>query len=218
MKRAKWFVLILPLVLLSGSVVVAKKRMEAKRKLLLTLEFKRALDDRDSKRMIHLLAMGANPNVNDSSGLSALEYAAGGIDDTRALEDALFRAGVDVNRLNARGEPPLAAAISICGGCGCVTNDDQAIELIKHGARAEVSYGKKTPLLDSAEMVDFAPQENLHLIPVLLRFGADANKRNSDGKTAYDLVAHSFGPDAKQEKQRRHVLALLKAAMHSQSR
>ncbi len=215
MKHSKWVLLIVPLLLISGSLFVARKRAQKKRVLLLQIEFKRALDDRDPERMKHLLSLGANPDVDDSSGWSALDYAVGSFDDTEDLDEALLRAHANVNRRNAHGEPPLAGVINVCGGCGCTTNDEEAIFLLQHGAKAETSYGKRTPLLDSADMVGFAPEENLRLIPVLLRYGADANKRNLKGETAYDIVAAFKGDNAKQEKQRQHVLALLKAAMKS---
>ncbi len=212
MKRAKVILVVVPLLLLGGSVVVAKKRADRQRVILVNTQFRRALDNGDAKSMIHWLHLGANPNVDGKYGLSALDYAVGGFDDTGDLDEELLRAHADVNRRNAHGEPPLTAAIVVCGGCGCTTNDEEAIFLLDHGAHANVSYKGRTLLLDSADMVGYAPQ-NLRIIPVLLRHGADANKRNPRGKTAYDLVNEDSLQDAKQEKQRQHVLALLLAAM-----
>lgn len=213
--KSKWILALLPLVLLSSAVVVVNKRADKARKAYIQREFLRALDKGDAKMMIRLLSLGANPNVDGSYALSALDYAV--LVDAKNLEEALIRAHVDVNRRDAYGVPPLATAMSVCNAYGCITRDEEAIFLLKHGAKAEISYNKGTPLLDSAAMVDFAPAENLRLIPVLLRYGADANKRNSEGKTAFDLVAHSFGPDAKQKKQWHHVLSLLKSAMQRHS-
>ena len=204
MKRAKWVLLVLPLLLLGGAVVVAKNRADERRVILANAEFRRALDNHDAKGMIHWLHLGANPNMDGLDGCSAMDWIAVNSYYIEDLGAELVRARADVNRMNTDGSTALGSAIR-------ADNEEGAIFLLAHGARADVLSEGKTPLLLSARQMWMTPETTIHLIPVLLKHGADANKRWG-GQTAYDIVKDFRGTPA-QNKQRQHVLALLRAAM-----
>lgn len=121
-----------------------------------------------------LLEKGANPNVRDAAGATALILSAGDPEKARLL----IQAGADVNAQSAAGRTALHVAASVAGGSEVVKM------LLDKGARVDIrdnvepmpllftGGGKSTPLAEAGRTGDLAS------IKMLAAAGADINARS----------------------------------------
>jgi ankyrin repeat protein len=117
-----------------------------------------------------LLEGGANPTDGVSVHINA------GMANLAALE-LLHRYGVDVNGIPG-GVPPLRYMLS------WGTDFTGARWLLEHGADPDLSWGEQ----DDAPLHLAAQRWNLALVEMLVRHGADINRRRKDGCTAHTLA------------------------------
>lgn len=117
-----------------------------------------------------LLAAGADP----TDGVSAHITAGNG--NLEALE-LLHRFGLNVNGIPG-GVPPLVYML------GWATDSRGARWLLEHGADPNLAWGEagEAPLHVAARRWDVA------LVELLVRHGADVNRRRADGRTAHTLA------------------------------
>jgi ankyrin repeat protein len=134
--------------------------------------------DADAVRL--LLDNGADPNVRNEAGASALMWAADDLEKTRLL----LRRGADVNARSDDGRTALAIAASRFGSLAVVRI------LLDAGADPSVkspSYkGPLTPLREAAEVGDEA------VVRLLIERGADVKKEGP-----FPLIAALFANDAR---------------------
>ena len=125
-----------------------------------------------------LLKAGADPNIKDALGQTALMGAQGNIDILRLL---LLDKGVNPNIQDRRGNTALMIAT-------VQRNTDVVKLLLDKGVDPNiVDTDGKTALIISAATVPFSRQENddnLKNVRLLLDKGADPNIVDNDGKTA----------------------------------
>ncbi len=123
-----------------------------------------------------MLKAGANPDICDGEGNTALHYAV----KNKAYDafELLLRSGADPNKVNTKGETPLFCAV-----------DDQADmafirALLKHKADVNIAAAKRnnnTPLIEAARSWEKDGEE---LVDLLLAAGADTNAQVANGRTA----------------------------------
>ena len=121
----------------------------------------------DLDTMRRLLDRGANPNVADNAGATALMWAIDDVEKTKLL----VRRGADVNARSADGRTPLMIASAWPGGTAA------ARVLLEHGANPGVKgpsrFGEVTPFLLSFQSDDAA----MHRL--LLERGAEPKTLNA---------------------------------------
>jgi ankyrin repeat protein len=117
-----------------------------------------------------LLEGGANPTDGVSMHITA------GSGNLAALE-LLHRFGVDVNGIPG-GVPPLRYILSWS------TNAAGVRWLLEHGADANLSWGE----LNDAPLHTAAQRWDVPMIELLVRHGADIDRRRADGRTAHTLA------------------------------
>lgn len=143
------------------------------------------------KIMEALLRHGANVNDRDQHDSTALNYAAGWIDDREI--DLLISYGADVNNSNATGETPLMQAAADDNEAGVKT-------LLKH--HAEVNKQSKsggTALMYAAMGSD----NSLGIVKDLIDHHADIRLKDEHGYSALTFAMH---PGA------REIVRVLRAA------
>ena len=149
---------------------------DARGATVLMRSFEQAADKRE---VIRLIKHTKDLNKKDKAGQTALFYAVRhnrDIDLVRQLLDA----GADVNCADKMGRTALMLAarnqVSL----------DILKELLTRGALLEVAdKNGQTALLEAAQHADPATMR------LLLRFGADPEATNKDGKTAADLMSEN---------------------------
>lgn len=102
----------------------------------------------------YLLAIGADPDALDKSGVTPLHRAV----RTRsaAAVQALLDGGADARKPNGSGSTPLHLAVQTTGasGSGGAAARDEQVRIVKllldHGARVTDADGRGTPVLDAA--------------------------------------------------------------------
>lgn len=122
-----------------------------------------------------LLKKGANPNLQNNSGITALMNA----NHHKEIASLLIDSGADVNMVNDRGMTALIyAASSIIG-------DTTIALLISKGADINIQNNiGNTALMQAAEFDNY---ENVRL---LIAEGADKNIQNDNGETALIKSSH----------------------------
>jgi ankyrin repeat protein len=131
---------------------------------------KAAAAEGDTEICLLLLKRGANPNLSDNRGRTAL-HSAVFLGKTAAAE-VLIQKGADVNASAASGERPLDNAV--LGNRECVSL------LLKHGA--EVNHqmkNGKTALTWAAS----SSRGDSSILKCLIAAGADVNSTDIEGKT-----------------------------------
>ncbi|MBO4316704.1 MAG: ankyrin repeat domain-containing protein [Mailhella sp.] len=123
-----------------------------------------------------MLRSGADPDICDGTGKSALHYALEG----KAFDafDLLLRSGADPDKVNDKGETPLFCAVD--------DHADMAFikALLEHKANVNIAAAKRnnnTPLIEAARSWDEGGET---LVDMLLAAGADPNARVANGRTA----------------------------------
>ena len=145
-----------------------------------------AVRNGDVDRARALLAAGADRNVRDGDGATALMLAAHRGD--LALVRALIEAGADVNATDALGWGPLTKAVYNADRDRGFPDVVQA--LVEAGANVEaaIGYGIR-PLMLAAGYGETA------VVETLLKAGADVLARNEGGLTALMMVKEKFYVD-----------------------
>jgi hypothetical protein len=125
-----------------------------------------------------LVMAGADVNGENSRGLTALMFAAGG--NKPDIVAFLVAEGADVNALSHDGASPLGFA-AVNGALEC------ARILMDGGADvAATSTGGETPLFSAVRMEFESSAKDM--VRLLLESGADPAARNSNGETAEDVA------------------------------
>ena len=136
----------------------------------------------DADEIKRLIDKGANPNVSDARGRSALLFSV--MAGHEAAAEALLRRGAKVDSADADGKTTLMWA-SDAG------HRDVAELLLKRGADIEArdKYGQTA-------LIDAAWRGRDKIIEMLLQINADANARSIDGVTALMWAAINGHPEA----------------------
>lgn len=155
-----------------------------------------------AEMVTHLIARGANPNLEDFRGVAPLFYAAseGKIEAVKAL----LNAGVLLDRASSSGFTPLMAAAQAYGHwelaaylLGAGANPDQQIQEVGKEVRPGV-------LGMTALMISVLVGDD-EIFFTLLLSGADPAIKRADGKTALDLATENLKkikPDSKEYENR----------------
>lgn len=123
-----------------------------------------------------LLACGAEVNATDTSGMSALHYAAE-MGDDRSIE-LIVGKGANINAKSKAGTPLIIAARK-----GCLATVKLLVSL---GAKTSTAHAEDTPLVFAARV------DNVALAELLLDLGADPNETAGySGPTALHLAAQA---------------------------
>ena len=131
-----------------------------------------AASDGDNVRFREALAAGEKLTDVDASGWTPLMYAAGSYGNSE--ESAILKAGVDVNARSKRGETALMASAAT----GMADED-----LVNAGA--DVNTVNNVGMTALMLLVQRGRPDE---IKTLLRAGADARKKDSEGRTALDYL------------------------------
>lgn len=118
---------------------------------------------------------GAEYDLKDKAGLSAIHYAVDGA-NVQAIEWMLLD-GADVNAKDNNGWTPLIRSASVSGSA------DVAKMLIKFKAKIDVVDKENKNALLIATI-----NGNLPLVKVLVENGANYRLKNNFGKSLYDLA------------------------------
>jgi ankyrin repeat protein len=115
----------------------------------------------DAATVKQVLDGGADPNVKNEAGATALMWAAADLDKTRLLVDR----GADVNAKSDNGRTPLLIAAGVHGNSGVVS------VLLEHGAKASV----KAPglIFDTTPLAEAAFAGDDAIVRQLIGAGAD---------------------------------------------
>jgi hypothetical protein len=139
-----------------------------------TTALMQAVSNNDAEIVSALISAGANVNMKDADGDTALTSLGEGA--TVEMTRALINAGAKVNHKNDNGETPLI---------GAAENDtpDVVKELLEAGAKVNAkNKSGRTALMAAAE---YGLIENIKL---LLNAGADVNMKDKDGANALKLA------------------------------
>ncbi|KAJ0412470.1 hypothetical protein ATCC90586_005490 [Pythium insidiosum] len=126
----------------------------------------------------HLLAAGADPHIMDDGGMSALHHAAASPAGIGLV--SILKKGCDVNFRSAKGWTPLHYAVE-------AKNRRTAEMLMRHGADVNTQDPStaKTALHVAASDSD----PDTKLLHLLCSYGANVKTKDSDGRTAMELLA-----------------------------
>lgn len=141
------------------------------------------------KIMQLLLLNGADPNLMDKDGNTALGYSAMWSDSTKAIH-LLVKQGADINLTKKNGYSPLMAA---CQSTGDTSSIDVVKTLIELEADVNQFTDKGTPLSVAAEYS--LSGGSLETVRVLLDAGADVNLADKWGATP--LIKVCASPESK---------------------
>lgn len=143
----------------------------------------------DSKNVERLLKGGANANALTYWGRSPLHYAAYGSDkpgNYKETMDLLYNARAFVDQEDYCGVTPLIMAIKshkIRKTDGSLINTTDLVEwLLLHDADVNKKSAKQTPLIVAVN------QNDLAMVELLLKYGAQIDLKNEYGRTALDLA------------------------------
>ena len=158
-----------------------------------------------------LLAHGAEPNLTDNYGNTALHIAAEQYAKIPIIE-ALIVGGSDVNIQNDRGSAPINGAnlettkLLISKGADVNTkakdgmmpihwpssmaNIPLATLLLENGANIEAPFGKykKTPLLMALDRYEGDNRVDVNYVRLLLKYGANINAKDTKGRGVDDYI------------------------------
>jgi ankyrin repeat protein len=136
-----------------------------------------AINNQNVEAVKFLLSNGANPNVFDTYGNTALMNASGRKDRHEIIPLLLSR-NVEVNAYNNTENTALHFLAN-----GNVESPEEIRLLVKRGAKVndQNSYGY-TPLHNACYM------HNMETMKMLLRLGADQEMKNDKGRTPYELI------------------------------
>lgn len=146
-----------------------------------------------------LLLAGANPNIEDRNGVTALSVAAQ-IGTTPEVMHLLLKEGADVSKKDKQGKTALYYLVT-SGECKYTSDNIEA--MVKAGGNINELFEAKNNVLQLAfvraiRAYERAKKENAryadplwpsnYLVGTLIKFGINVRHRNDEGKTALDLV------------------------------
>lgn len=132
-----------------------------------------------SERLINLLLNnGADPNISNLNGYTALMYSSG---YTSKITKILLEHEADPNIRNENGISPLTRAL-------CSNDFKVSKLLLEHGADPNLqdNYGN-SPLIQLLESIIY-PATVYKIVDLLLTYGADPDLKNYDGLSAFDYA------------------------------
>ena len=136
----------------------------------------KAADNRDTKTVRKMLEQGADPNVQDNSGYTALMYACR--NGEPEMIQMLLDAKADLYVQDNSGETALTTACSNPRG-----NRDVITALITAGAELDKRNNNGMTAL-----MYLARNGYTGLMKLLIKDGADMNIKDAQGRTAFDIL------------------------------
>lgn len=151
--------------------------------------FRAAMDNHYHGIARLFVRMGADPNLPDGLGNSALVAATwNGVGDLDGV-NALIAMGANVNQTQSgafQGLMSSGTALHVAASAG---REDICVALLEAGAATDArSTTGQTPLLAALS------RGTIGCIPALLEYGANVNSTDGQGKTAL-MMLMNFGPD-----------------------
>jgi len=128
----------------------------------------------DAATLEQLLKMGANPNLKNDAGATAVLWAANNLEKTRVL----LAHGAEVNTISDDLRTPLMIAAGMPGGKPIVQM------LLEHGANVNPT---KRPDSESSPLVQAALASNVETMKLLLQHGADL-KASAVGALIFSMI------------------------------
>lgn len=141
-----------------------------------------------------LLKHGANPNIQDTYGCTALHQEA-----NHKIVDLLLQGGANANARNNRGETPL---------CRCFLDSRILLSLVSNGANVNAKDSAGCPVL---HRVVLECSNNAALLEALLERNVDLNAVDETGSTVLHSVIKQMGRVVVEESQLEWCRRLLQA-------
>ncbi len=139
----------------------------------------RASSDGDLAAVERLIRQGANVNVVDNRGITALHYAVNCHNIDIRIVRALIAAGADIDARTPNNGTPLMNAVSMPYG-----KPEIALELLRAGANVNVTDSEGETALWLA-----TTDSSVSIVKALLDAGADPNVRGPGGNTPLQMAA-----------------------------
>ena len=124
-----------------------------------------------------LLTRGANPNTQDHLGDTALIFACRNPVSVEIVQVLLELPDINVHILNNEGCSALMEA--------CIDDDNDVIvtALLEHGSEPNITESES----NLTALMYASMKGHSKIVPILLQYGADATRKDNDGKTALML-------------------------------
>lgn len=151
-------------------------------KMMWALKKEMNLFSADEKCVLEAIHAGCDVNLAAAdSGYTPLHYAV--LHNNINAIKSLLEAGSKINKTDKNHNTPIYEAV-------CCRNIEAITILLQHNPDLEIGSGcnSKTPLMEACE------KGRINIIELLLSHHADINKKDADGKTAYNYADSSNKP------------------------
>lgn len=151
----------------------------------------KAVQNGDSEKTWNLLSQGANPNWKKSNPMKdPLLLIAISLGDVSSAQ-ALIHYGADVEAKDSRGTPILVAAASLMP----LGREDfrilRGIQVLLRDGKADANSRDRAYIGDGRSALHMAAANgSLHLVRMLLKYGANPNASNRIGETPIYFASH----------------------------